>query len=259
MALYNSHINVTATDSLQNRLEINEKYGSLNFHEWLLSRVGFRPEMDILDVGCGTGIHAIAALRALRGKGTVSAMDLSADSVQILKANGAGYSNLDAVVGDMKDLGAIIGNQFRIKRYDLTYSVYALWYCPDHFGVLDAMRRALKPAGRMVVCTPNFPNGLRESIKRLGHPRPDLDQITNFGSNVLEPYFRAYFDETVIHLRRNLLRITDTDDVLRFYKSTGYYDQAIAAQLESLAKREIETNAYFGLEKNIYLIEGIAP
>lgn len=259
MPSYSSHINVTATDSLENRLEINAKYGPFNFHEWLLSRVGFRPGMDILDVGCGTGIHAMAALKALGGRGTVSAMDLSADSVKILKENGAGHSNLDAVVGNMKDLAAIIANQFHIKRYDLIYSVYALWYCPDHFGVLDAMRGALKPGGRLVVCTPNAPNGLREAIKRLGHPRPDLDQVTNFGSNVLEPYFRAYFDETVIHLRRNILRITSTDDVLRFYKSTGYYDPAIARQLESLAKLEIEMNGYFAFEKNIYFIEGIAP
>ena len=33
---------------------------------------------------------------------------------------------------------------------------------------------------------------------------------------------------------------------------------AIAKQLESLARLEIDMNGYFGFEKNIYLIEGIA-
>jgi len=258
MPVYSSHVNVTATDSLENRIEVNAKYASFDFHEWVISRLGFQAGMDILDVGCGTGIHAIEALKALRGTGSISAMDLSGDSVGVLKNNSAGHDNLDAVAGDMNDLATIIEQQFRVKRYDLAYSVYALWYCTDHFGVLDVMRHALKPGGRLVVCTPNAPNGLREAIRRLGHPRPDLDQVTSFGPNVLEPYFRAYFDEAVIHLRRNLLRITVVDDVLRFYKSTGYYDPAIAKQLESLARLEIDMNGYFGFEKNIYLIEGIA-
>jgi SAM-dependent methyltransferase len=259
MPVYSSHVNVTATDSLENRLEINAQYGSFDFHEWVLSKLGFKPGMDILDVGCGTGIHAIEGLKALRGQGSASAVDLSADSVKILQENGKGYGNLDALVGDMQDLSATIEKQFRVKRYDLAYSVYALWYGQDHYGTLDAMRAALKGGGRLVVCTPNAPNGLRETIKRLGHPRPDLDQVTSFGAHVLEPYFRAYFDSPVVHLRRNLLRITSTEDVLRFYRSTGYYDPAIAKRLERAAKLEIEMNGYFGFEKNIYLIEGVAP
>jgi len=258
MSTYSFHSNVTATDSLQNRLEINAKYGSFNFHEWVLSRLGFQPGMDILDVGCGTGIHAIEALRVLCGNGSVSALDLSAQSVKIVKDNSAGYGNLDAIVGNMKDLAAIIEDQFRVKRYDLAYSVYAIWYCPDHFGVLDAMRNALEPGGRLVICTPNAPNGLREAIKRLGHPRPDLDQVTSFGPNVLEPYFRTYCDKVVIHLRRNLLRITAVDDLLRFYESTGYYVQAVAKELEISANLEIEMKGYFALEKNVYMIEGMA-
>jgi len=257
MGVYSSHANVTATGSLNTRLEINQKYGAFDFHQWVISRLAFRPGADVLDVGCGTGVQALRALEAVGESGSVSATDLSAGSVDTLKKNAANYRNLDTLVGDMKDLAGMIAEKFRVKRYDLAYSVYALWYSTDHFGVLDAMRNSLKPGGRLVVCTPNAPNGLRETIKRLGQPRPELDQATNFGPNVLEPYFRAYFDSIVIHLRRNAMHITDVEDVLRFYRSTGYYDAQLEPRLKKHAELEIELNGYFLFEKNNYLIEGI--
>lgn len=257
MSTYALQPNVIATDSLQTRLDVNARYGSFNFHEWILEQLDVKPGMDVLDVGCGTGIHALEALEILNGKGSVSAMDLSLASVALLNEKASTHKNSQTTVGDMKDLASLISNKFKVKKYDLAYSIYALWYCSDHFAVLDAMRKSLKPKGRLLVCTPNEPNGLREVIKLLGHPRPDLDQVTNFGPNVLEPYFRAYFDSVVIHLRRNMMRITNVEDVLRFYKSTGYYDAQIAKKLKKRVEMDIEVNGFFAFEKNVYLIEGV--
>src|SRR5687767_2929675 len=144
MAVYSSHVNVTATDSLNVRLEINKKYGAFDFHDWVIGKLAFRPGMDVLDVGCGTGVQATRALQAVGNTGSVSATDLSASSVETLKRNAAGAPNLDTVVGDMKDLARMIASEFRVKKYDLAYSVYALWYSTDHSGVLDAMRNSLK-------------------------------------------------------------------------------------------------------------------
>ena len=138
MAHYSSHANVTATDSLTTRLAINEKYGAFDFHSWVLSHLAFRPGTDVLDVGCGTGVHAIKALEIMNNAGSVSAMDLSADSVAVLQERARRYSNLETAVGDMGDLGRIIHERFHVQSYDLAYSVYALWYARDHFSVLDS-------------------------------------------------------------------------------------------------------------------------
>jgi SAM-dependent methyltransferase len=259
MAVYSSHANVTATASLTTRLAINQKYGAFDFHEWVLSHLLFQPGMDVLDVGCGTGVHALQALRTMDGVGSVSAIDLSAESVETLKREARTYRNLDAVVADMKDLGSVIREKFRVKTYNLAYSVYALWYAHDHSGVLDAMRKALRPGSRLVVCTPNAPNGLREFIKRLGQPRPELDQVTTFGPNVLEPYFRAYFDDVTIHMRRNVMRISEEDDVLQFYRAAGYYDPELEPRVKKQVAMEIKMNGFFPFEKNNYLIQGVVP
>lgn len=256
MAPYSSHANVTATGSLTTRLAINQKYGAFDFHEWVLSHLAFRPGLDILDVGCGTGVHAIKALGIMNNTGSVSAMDLSVDSIAVLRENASAYHNLEATAGDMGDLDRIIHEKFHHQSYDLAYSVYALWYARDHFGVLDTMRKFLRPGGRLLICTPNAPNGLRELLKRLGQPRPELDQVTEFGPNVLEPYFRAYFDDVSISLRRNLLRITEIGDAIEFYRSTGYHDPSVEPRLKAQVELEIGLNGFFAFEKNNYLISG---
>jgi SAM-dependent methyltransferase len=249
--------NVTATDSLETRLEINARYAAFDFHAWVIERLAPRPHMDVLDVGCGTGVHALRILDVFGANGTVSAFDLAADSVMELRRKAGDVAKLYSVVGDMKDTLQIIA-RFPVCRYDLAYSVYALWYSPDHHVTLDAMRLSLKPRGRLVVCTPNAPNGLRETLKRCGFRRPELEQATHFGPNVLEPYFRAHFEDVRIFMRRNVLRITSTDDVLAFFRATGYYDPALEAYLKRQAEIEIEYRGYFAFEKNNYLIEGSA-
>src|SRR5205814_3060523 len=119
----------------------------------------------------------------------------------------------------------------------------------------DTMRKSVRSGGRLIVCTPHAPNGLREFIKRLGQPRPDLDQVTSFGPNVLEPYFRAYFDDVTIHMRRNVMHILEENDVLQFYRAAGYYDPDLEPRLKKQVAMEIEMNGFFPFEKNNYLIQ----
>jgi SAM-dependent methyltransferase len=255
---YREHPNVTATASLDTRLQINARYAAFDFHSWVTAGLAPKPGMDVLDVGCGTGAHALRVLGLLDGDGALCAFDLSADSVAQLRRQAAGAANLHTAVGDMRDAAEIIG-RFPVRRYDLAYAIYALWYSPDHHATLEAMRLSLKPAGRLVVCTPNAPNGLRETLKRLGLKRPELDQATQFGPNLLEPYFRAHFDDVRICLRRNELRITSAEDVLAFFRAAGYYEPSLEPGLQRQAATEIASRGYFAFEKNNYLIEGLAP
>ncbi len=67
-----------------------------------------QPNTDVLDVGCRTGAHALRTLDVLRGDGTISAFDLSADSVIELRPKAADSANLHTTVGDVKDAAQII-------------------------------------------------------------------------------------------------------------------------------------------------------
>lgn len=248
--------NIENNQSLVARLEVNRKFAQSDFHNWVYERLAFQPGMDVLDVGCGNGAQAVEALKRVGPGGSVSAMDISAESVEQLRDQARDARNLTAVVGDMRNLADDIRDRFRVKTYDLAYSVYSLWYGGEHIKILDVMREALKPGGRLVVCVPNHPNGLRELVKSLGRPTPYWDQSTHFGSNVLEPYFRAYFYQVTIHLQKNVVRIPSVDELLRFFRATGYHSAEVEPRLARYVAAEIEGAGTFSFEKNNYLIEG---
>jgi SAM-dependent methyltransferase len=251
--------NITATDSLTTRLDFNRRHAKFDFHAWVKEHYAFSEGEHVLDVGCGTGAQALTALAAVGPIGSVSALDISADSIAALRRSAGGAPNLTAVVATMDQLEGVIAERFPVKIYDVAHSTYALWYAQNHIGALDAMRAALRPRGRLIVTTPNAPNGLRELAKRVGPPTPYLDLSTRFGPNVLEPYFRSYFARVTIHLQRNTLVVTDVDEVVRFYRAAAYYDRETEPRLRSAVTSEIAATGRFLFEKNNYMIIGQEP
>ena len=208
--------NITANDSLTTRLDFNRRHAKFDFHAWVDERYAFSEGEHVLNVGCGSGAQALTALAAVGPNGSVSALDISANSVAALRRSVGVTPNLTAVIASMDQLEAVIAEQFQFKTYDIAHSTYALWYAQNHIVVLDAMRTALR-AGRLIVTTPNAPGG--GLAKRVSPPTPYWDLSTRFGPNVLEPYFRSYFPRVTIHLQRNALVVTDVDEVVRFYRA----------------------------------------
>jgi SAM-dependent methyltransferase len=248
--------NITSNKSLQTRLNANRTFGNFDFHAWIYEHYAFALGIDVLDVGCGSGAQAIEALRRVGAGGSVTAVDLSPESIIQLKADSGAPSNLQAEVGDMRELASLIAGRFRVKKYDLVHSTYALFYARDHLPVLKAMRAALKPGARMIVTTPIGPNGLRQLVNQLGFQTPELDAIDDFGPRILEPYFRAAFPKIEIRVGRNELRIPTTEAVAALYHSTAYYFPDAEETLLKLVRSQIASHGHFAFEKNAYMIIG---
>jgi SAM-dependent methyltransferase len=248
--------NITSNKSLQTRLNANRNFGDFDFHAWIYEHYAFAPGMDVLDVGCGSGAQAIEALKRVGANGSVTAVDLSPESIAQLRAESSAPPNLQPEVGDMRELASLIAERFRVKKYDLIHSTYALFYARDHRRVLEAMRGALKPGARMIVTTPSGPNGLRRLVNRLGFQTPELEAIDHFGTRVLEPYFRSAFPQIEIQLGRNLLRIPTAEAVAALYRSTAYYFPDAEENLLRLVRAQIASHGHFAFEKNAYMIIG---
>jgi len=248
--------NITSSKSLQTRLNANQAFGDFDFHAWIYKHYAFAPGMDVLDVGCGNGAQAIEALKRVGPNGSVTALDLSPESIAQLIADSGAPPNLRTAVGDMRQLAQLIAKEFRIKRYDLAHSTYALFYARDHLSVLEAMRSALKSGARMIVTTPVGPNGLRQLVHRLGFATPELDPIDQFGTRVLEPYFRSAFPRVDIQIGRNLLRIPSAEEFTALYRSTAYYFPDAEDSLLRIVRTEIASHGHFAFEKNAYMIVG---
>jgi SAM-dependent methyltransferase len=188
--------------------------------------------------------------------GSVSAVDISAESVALLKGRISPHARVDAVAADMADLARLIANVFSEKQYTLAHSSYALYYSTKRIEVLDVMRGSLKSGGRCAVFTPNEPHGLVELAARFTDIPPAVPESLSFGTDFLQPYFAKHFRRLEVHHFRNVISVPSAEILIEFYRQTTYYDAKAETGIRAVVDEEIKRNGRFDYEKNGYLIIG---
>lgn len=249
----------TSRDHLEKRLRDNAAYGSADFVGWLMERLAVQPGEDVLDVGCGSGAQSIPMAERAGSRGSVSGVDISAQSVATLRDRVPTGANVQAEVGDMDSLAGLIDGTFRVKRYDLAQSSYALYYANQPTAVLDVMRGALKPGGRIAVFVPNTPHGLVDLAARFTTVDPKIVDSLHFGPRVLAPWFEARMTDIAVHDFTNIMRVPDADKVIEFFRATTYYDAVAEEPMRAHVQAEIDRDGAFVYEKHGYLIIGRLP
>lgn len=113
--------------------------------EQLIDRLGLRPGLQVLDLGCGDGTTALPAAR--RGA-NVLGVDIAENLVAAgnARAHAAGLSNLRFQQGDASDLRDLEDEQF-----DLVVSIFGAMFAPKPFDVAHEMVRVTRPGGRIVM------------------------------------------------------------------------------------------------------------
>jgi len=115
----------------------------------LLAAADLQPGERVLDVACGTGIIARLAAERVGSAGAVSAIDISADMIDVAGAAPAPAKPVvDWHVGDAASL------PFDDEQYDVVTCQMGLMFVEDRAAALAEMRRVLVPDGRVVVNTP---------------------------------------------------------------------------------------------------------
>jgi SAM-dependent methyltransferase len=249
---------VTETSFLEKRIEINKSYSTADFDGWLFKHLAVRSGDDVLDVGCGTGAQTIRFSRDVMPGGSVSALDISGPSVQLLKSRLDQDARVEAVVADMAELEKLIKSTFSVKRYDLAHSSYALYYSPKRLAVLDVMRTSLKPGGRCAVFTPIAPHGLVELASRFTSVPDAVHDSLDFGERILKPYFDTHFLRVDVRIFRNQVILPSVDLLIDFYRQTTYHDPAAEAPMRAVAEQAIARSGTYSYAKNGYLIIGHA-
>jgi ubiquinone/menaquinone biosynthesis C-methylase UbiE len=249
-------VRATATAYLEKRIEINRAYSSADFDAWLLERLDVRAGEDILDVGCGSGAQTVPFARLVGPAGSVSSLDISADSIALLHSRVELQVRVQAVTADMGDLASVIKDSFDVKRYSLAHSSYALYYSPKRMRVLDVMREALKPGGRCAIFTPNGPHGLVDLASRFSEIPSAIYDSLGFGPGVLEPYFARNFARFDLHRFHNVVSVPSADVLVEFYRQTTYYDAQAEPKIRAAVEEEIGRTGHYKYEKNGYLIIG---
>jgi ubiquinone/menaquinone biosynthesis C-methylase UbiE len=113
--------------------------------QWLVSQLGVRAGMKVLDVGCGDGTTALPAARA---GADVLGVDIARNLVEAgnRRATEMGLSNLRFQQGDACDLQGVPDASF-----DLVVSIFGAMFAPRPFDVAKALVRVTRRDGRIVM------------------------------------------------------------------------------------------------------------
>lgn len=115
--------------------------------ERMLAALGVKPGQHVCDMGCGNGFYTLQLAEMVGAKGRVYAVDIQQEMLHLLdeRAEAAEIDNIEPVLGSVIDPRLPEGKLDLILLVD----VYHEMSHPEH--MLKAMRKALRPGGRMVL------------------------------------------------------------------------------------------------------------
>lgn len=112
----------------------------------LLARVGLRPGMSCLDVGCGGGDVTLEIARIVGSGGRVVGWDVDEIKLDLARRD-AEAAGIDHVAFQAVD----IGQAETSPEYDVVYSRFLLTHLPDAPAIVAKFRQMLRPGGMLIV------------------------------------------------------------------------------------------------------------
>ena len=166
--------------------------------ERMLDLAGVGAGDRVLDVAAGTGEQTLAAARRVGPTGSVLATDISASMLAVAAdvLRQEGWSNVETLVADAQRL------DLPPDSFDAAISRFGVMLIPAHQEALSAIRRALKPGGKLAAMVwstaernPFFalPLGILQARGMLPPPEPGQPEPGPFAlgtPDALENVFR---------------------------------------------------------------------
>lgn len=138
------------------------------------------PDMDILEIGCGSGSTALAHAPYVRH---VTATDIAGRMIEIANGQKAekGLSNIDFKKATLEDLMPLE------KRYDAILALSLLHLLEEPSEGLKHIKALLKPGGVFIANTPCLEGklGIMKPILKFGHFIGLMPRISTFSESQL--------------------------------------------------------------------------
>ena len=137
----------------------------------LLATADLQPGERVLDVACGTGVIARLAAEQVGPGGSVAAIDVAPDMIEV--ARGVPAPPGVAIEWHATDATSL---PFPDDSFDVVLCQMGLMFMGDRAAALAEMRRVLAPGGRVVVNTPGRIQPMFELMEQaiVDHISPEL-------------------------------------------------------------------------------------
>lgn len=115
-----------------------------------VAQLDLRDGMRVADFGAGTGFYSRAASKRVGNSGKVYAIEIQKDFVKKLEDDLKNWhiSNVECIWGDIESLG---GTKLADSSMDLIIISNILFQVEDKFGLIDEVKRVLKPNGQVLL------------------------------------------------------------------------------------------------------------
>lgn len=198
----------------------------------LLTLVAVRPNLKVVDLGCGTGELTRHLAETLPGS-DVTGLDSSPQMLD--KAGSFADSHLRFVLGDQSQLSG---------EWDLIFSNAALHWSENHEALIPALYRRLMPGGQIAVQVPsNFNHISHQIIRETAGEEPFRTILGGFQRYApvlpIDEYAQILFDcgaDNIVAFEKIYAHIlADSEAVVEWISGTACvpYFERLGAQKES--------------------------
>jgi ubiquinone/menaquinone biosynthesis C-methylase UbiE len=181
------------TKDLLKRIDIHEKYGARNIDQWTVEVLQPKPDMKILDVGCGAGKQCFLYSDFTHRQAEIIGGDFSNELLE--KARVTNDERGDKIKFQFLDFNKPF--EFAADTFDLVSSAFAIYYASDLGFTFGEARRVLQPGGRLFVTGPlpenkrMFYKIIKEATNRPIPPMPGSSRFKGEIYNTIERIFSS--------------------------------------------------------------------
>jgi ubiquinone/menaquinone biosynthesis C-methylase UbiE len=254
---YGNAGNLNARIALHNRFSTNPQ----GWMPWVYERLALQAGSRVLEVGCGTGLlWQYALTKPIPAGCDITLSDASPGMLQTARANLAGqYPGFRFEVADAQSL------PFSDESFDVVIANHMLYHVANLPVALDALRRALRPGGRLFAAT----NGADHCDELTAHVR-HFDPDSQYGNDNLIQRFclengmailAPHFDPVVRHIYHDSLFVTEAAPLAAYVGSMlreGWeFTQERLAEFERFVEAEIAKTGAIRVRKSQGMFEAV--
>jgi ubiquinone/menaquinone biosynthesis C-methylase UbiE len=248
---YLKNLQYGTTANLDARIKIHQLFSTNpeSFHAWIGRHLPLTKPVDVLEVGCGTGIFWKENLPRLPVGSTLTLTDFSQAMVEKTRTK-LGDAAAKVETADVENLA------YDDDSFDLVNAHHIIYHAQDKPRAFSEIKRVLRPDGFVTFTTNSKIHmfNVYEIGRRLDANFPTDRIIDSFTEEVADKMLPQFFGNIEKHVQQDTLEVTDIQFMLDYVASgVKPRDMSVAddffERYAAVIQAEMDEKGYFGIPK----------